>query len=149
MNNDPLKRFRIELERYEVAITELADGKKQSQWMWYIFPQIRGIGKSQTSIFYAIDSIDEAERYLYNQELCTRLGRCISATLCSSHKSAEEIFGSELDAQRFHACLTLFNQAALVVHSWYTIGVIDEALRVFFKCELHEPTIDILENMDG
>lgn len=100
-----------ELTQYETAKKELEEGLKQSHWMWYIFPQIKGLGHSDMAAKYAIQNIGEATEYYNNSVLGTRLEELVKITNQIEGKSAEEIFG-HIDAMKFLSCLTLFNQVA-------------------------------------
>ena len=100
-----------ELTQYETAKKELEEGLKQSHWMWYIFPQIKGLGHSDMATKYAIQNIGEATEYYNNSVLGTRLEELVKITNQIEGKSAEEIFG-HIDAMKFLSCLTLFNQVA-------------------------------------
>lgn len=103
-----LERFLNAQERvYEVALKELKDGKKESHWMWYIFPQLRGLGMSEKSFIYGIVSISEAKEYLAHPILGARLIECCEAVFVHRGKSAEEIFGY-IDAKKLCSCMTLF-----------------------------------------
>ena len=92
---------------YEQALREIKVGKKEGHWIWFVFPQLKGLGKSNNSRFYGISSIDEARAYYEHPVLGTRL-REVTAALLMNDKSAEEIFG-KLDAPKVRSCMTLFN----------------------------------------
>jgi uncharacterized protein (DUF1810 family) len=96
---------------YDRALTEIRSGRKESHWMWYIFPQFFGLGHSATSEFYAIRSLAEARAYLDHPELGPRLVECADAVLAVSGRSAREIFGFP-DDLKLHSCMTLFAAAA-------------------------------------
>jgi uncharacterized protein (DUF1810 family) len=96
---------------YETARAELAAGRKTSHWMWFIFPQIQGLGRSATSRLYAISSKEEARAYLAHPELGPRLLDCVRLTLGADGRGARQILGSP-DDMKFHSCLTLFAIAA-------------------------------------
>jgi uncharacterized protein (DUF1810 family) len=91
-------------------VRELRAGRKAGHWIWFIFPQLAGLGRSETSRFYAIASIDEARAYLAHPILGPRLRECIDAVLATSGASADQIFGA-LDAMKVRASLTLFQRA--------------------------------------
>jgi uncharacterized protein (DUF1810 family) len=97
---------------YEQARRELEAGRKESHWMWFIFPQIAGLGQSPMSIRFAIASLDEAKAYLAHSMLGARLRECARLTLDVEGKSAREIFGS-IDEIKFRSSMTLFVHAAL------------------------------------
>ena len=104
-----LERF-IEAQKtaYEIALSEIKRGKKQSHWMWYIFPQIQGLGFSETSKFYAIKDIGEAEEFLKHPVLGERLVRISNALLELESDNANKIFGSP-DDLKLKSSLTLFS----------------------------------------
>jgi len=92
---------------YEQALKEVSNGKKQSHWMWYIFPQIRGLGRSSTSQRYGIASANEAHAYLEHELLGPRLIAICEATLSIEGRSATDIFGRP-DDMKLRSCVTLF-----------------------------------------
>lgn len=96
---------------YQRALAELRAGRKETHWMWYIFPQIEGLGMSAMTQRYAITTLDEAVAYLADPVLGGRLLECTGAVLAVPEKSAHEIFGSP-DDMKFRSSLTLFAAAA-------------------------------------
>lgn len=96
---------------YEHALTEIRNGRKYSHWIWYIFPQLKGLGMSYNSQYYGISGKEEAEAYLAHPVLGERLREITSAFLQLKSKTAEEVFGS-LDAMKVLSCMTLFNEVA-------------------------------------
>lgn len=96
---------------YDRAVDELRRGYKASHWMWFVFPQIAGLGRSATSQRYAISSLDEAKAYLVHPVLGPRLRECAGLVAQTQGQSAEEIFGG-IDAQKLHSSMTLFLRAA-------------------------------------
>ena len=128
-----LERFVTEQNRdYETVLGELRRGRKTSHWIWFIFPQIAGLGHSAMSQRFAIGSLDEARAYLAHLVLGPRLRECVQLVLAVEGRTAEEIFGS-LDAMKVRSCMTLFHRAApnepefgLVLDRYYG-GVEDEA----------------------
>ena len=112
--DDPfeLSRFRDAQERvYETALAELRAGRKRTHWMWYIFPQIDGLGHSPTAMHYAIKSVEEARRYLDHPVLGARLLECAEALLAVDGKSASEILGYP-DDLKLRSSMTLFASLA-------------------------------------
>lgn len=93
---------------YALALREIRNGRKMSHWIWYIFPQLRGLGNSYYSHFYGINGKEEARRYLENPVLRERLVEISNALLKHSGKSAPEILGS-IDAVKVRSCMTLFD----------------------------------------
>jgi uncharacterized protein (DUF1810 family) len=96
---------------YQQAVAELRSGRKISHWMWYVFPQIAGLGQSPTSRLYAIGSVDEASAYLAHPVLGPRLRDCAEILTGLSGRTAEQIFGG-IDAMKLRSCMTLFRHAA-------------------------------------
>lgn len=92
---------------YDRALSEIRSGRKKSHWMWFIFPQFTGLGTSETSRFYAIESVDEAREYLQHPLLGPRLIECGEAVLSNRGVSAHDIFGSP-DDMKLKSCMTLF-----------------------------------------
>lgn len=107
-----LERF-VEAQEhvYPRALAELKAGRKQSHWMWFIFPQIAGLGHSAMAQRYAIRSLDEAKAYLAHPVLGPRLRECCDAVLAVEGKTAHAIFGSP-DDLKFRSSLTLFDLAS-------------------------------------
>ena len=93
---------------YEVALSEIKNGRKKSHWMWYIFPQIQGLGFSETSKFYAIKDINEAEEFLKHPLLGHRLVRLCNELLKLESDDANRIFGSP-DDLKLKSSMTLFS----------------------------------------
>lgn len=103
-----LERFvQAQESDFATALNEVRRGRKRSHWMWYIFPQIDGLGSSSTARFYAIKGIAEARAYLAHPILGPRLIECCEAALAVEGKSAEEIFGYP-DVLKLRSCATLF-----------------------------------------
>jgi uncharacterized protein (DUF1810 family) len=102
-----LNRF-IEAQEhcYEQALSEIKSGRKDSHWMWYVFPQFEGLGHSWNSKHYSIKSIAEAEAYLRHPTLGPRLRECVEAALCVEGRCARDIFGP--DETKLRSCATLF-----------------------------------------
>jgi uncharacterized protein (DUF1810 family) len=95
---------------YDEVRSELRDGQKTGHWMWFIFPQIQGLGKSETARQFAISSLAEAQAYLAHQILGPRLRECASLVASIENSSAEEIFGG-IDSLKLSSSMTLFAQA--------------------------------------
>ena len=92
---------------YDDVLSELRSGRKTSHWMWFVFPQLAGLGISETSRFYAIKDIAEARAYLQHPILGPRLTECAEALLPIRGRSAHDIFGSP-DDMKLKSCMTLF-----------------------------------------
>ena len=93
---------------FQNALNEIKNGKKQSHWMWFIFPQIAGLGFSETSKFYAIKDVVEADLYLEHKVLGSRLIKISNELLNIEGKTASQIFGSP-DDLKLKSCMTLFS----------------------------------------
>ena len=103
-----LERFLSAQEQvYTTALKELQNGRKETHWMWYIFPQIAGLGRSEISKYYALKNINEAKAYLEHSVLRTRLDECLNTLLRCKSNNPVRIFG-ETDSLKFHSSLTLF-----------------------------------------
>jgi uncharacterized protein (DUF1810 family) len=108
-----LRRFVVAQDAggtYQQALAELRRGRKTTHWMWFIFPQLRGLGSSQMSRMYAISGVDEAKAYLAHPVLGPRLVECARAVVDASARTPEEIFGG-IDTQKLRSSMTLFRQA--------------------------------------
>lgn len=136
-NTKSLWRFiDAQKETYAIALGEIKAGHKLTHWMWWVFPQYKGLGYSDISQFYEIQSRDEARAYWQDPVLGGRLRECIEALLDLETNDAEEIFGT-IDAQKLRSCMTLF---------YYHGGMelCGEVLDKFFPRELCWKTIGIL-----
>ncbi|MGD0185907.1 MAG: DUF1810 domain-containing protein [Roseiarcus sp.] len=96
---------------FEAALGELRAGRKRSHWMWFVFPQLRGLGRSATAQFYGLASLEEARAYLAHPVLGARLNLCAETVLAIEGRSLGAIFGSP-DDMKFHSSMTLFARAA-------------------------------------
>lgn len=132
-----LERFVAAQDPIYAAVTsELRAGRKQSHWMWFVFPQIAGLGASDMARRYAIASLDEARAYLADTMLGQRLRECTALVLEVKDKSAHDIFGHP-DNLKFHSCMTLFAHAA----PEDTDTVFRDALERFFDGQEDEQTL--------
>jgi uncharacterized protein (DUF1810 family) len=96
---------------HDRVLRELGAGRKASHWMWFVFPQLRGLGRSPTALRYGISSLAEARAYLAHPVLGPRLEACVRLVLGCQGRTAEQIFGFP-DVLKFRSCLTLFAAAA-------------------------------------
>lgn len=133
-----LERFvKAQESHYEIALQEVQAGCKRSHWMWYIFPQIKGLGHSEKAQYYTIQSEEEAEAYLAHPILGKRLQEISIALLGLPTSDAKTVFG-HTDCLKLRSSMTLFYQ---VSHYF----VFERILKKFFGGELDQKTISILE----
>ncbi len=134
-----LQRFVEAQDRVlEQVRSELRLGYKRGHWMWFIFPQIRGLGSSPTAVHYAIASREEAAAYLKDPTLGPRLIDLTRLVLAVKNRSSEQIFG-EIDSLKFRSSMTLF--AAVTLRE----TAFQEALDKYYKGQPDPLTLDILE----
>ncbi len=124
---------------YETALSEIKRGRKQSHWMWYIFPQIQGLGFSATSKLYAIKNLKEAQEYLNHPLLGKRLKEITDALINLPSNNAHEIFGSPDDV-KLKSSMTLFASVP------DADPVFESALKKFFKGEKDAKTLSIIKD---
>jgi uncharacterized protein (DUF1810 family) len=133
-----LQRFLDAQERvYDTVLDELRAGRKGSHWIWFIFPQITGLGHSGMAQQFAIASLDEAKAYLQHPVLGPRLRECTQIVLNVNGRSAEEIFGHP-DHLKFRSCLTLFMTATT------DSTIFKDALLKYFDGKPDQLTLDLL-----
>ena len=131
-----LERFvDAQRDRFEHVCAQLRDGQKQTHWMWFIFPQIQGLGRSPDDAHYSIKSLEEAQAYLRHPLLGPRLKECTDLVLQVQGRSAEEIFGFP-DVLKFRSCLTLFANATS------DNGVFMAALQKFYDSKQDTLTLE-------
>jgi uncharacterized protein (DUF1810 family) len=138
--NDPhdLGRFvRAQKGVYEQAIAEIRGGEKRTHWMWFVFPQLAGLGSSTTSKLYAIRSLAEARAYLEHPVLGPRLIECAEIALGVEGRSAAQIFGSP-DDMKLKSCATLF--ASILPPD----SVFDRLLGKYYRGERDPRTLELL-----
>ena len=143
MRNDPydLDRFVMaQAPSYDVALAELLGGRKLSHWMWFVFPQLRGLGRSSMARTYGIQSIDEARAYLDHPVLGARLRECVEVVLESGETSLDVIFGSP-DNMKFQSSMTLYSAAAGEKETLF-----DQALQRFCDGDRDEKTVSLLRH---
>ena len=138
MDINSLDRFvKAQEKMYQIAMKEIKEGKKRSHWMWYIFPQLRGLGRSSMAHTYGISGLEEAKAYLEHPWLSGRLYELCVALLHHKDKSAYEIFGS-IDAIKLKSSMTLFALAS-EEYSFF-----DQVLECFFDGEMDEVTVRLI-----
>jgi len=122
---------------YAQVETELRAGRKQSHWMWFIFPQAKGLGSSTTAQKYAISCLDEAKAYLDHPVLGSRLRACTQLVTLLNDERIEDIFGFP-DHLKFHSSMTLF------AHATADNRIFMDALRKYFRTQFDPQTIERL-----
>ena len=121
----------------DTALVELRRGRKDSHWMWFVFPQLAGLGRSPTAQFYGIASLEEARAYLDHPLLGPRLTQCVEALLpWAGQRGVEDILGP-VDAMKLRSSLTLFEAAS-------SEPLFGQALDAFFSGERDERTLEML-----
>jgi uncharacterized protein (DUF1810 family) len=123
---------------YSQVVSELTQGHKRSHWMWFIFPQIQGLGFSAMAQCFALDSLKQAQDYLQHEILGPRLLQCAELLLAHTDKTALEIFGRP-DNLKLHSSLTLFALAAKET------TVFEQLLQQFYAGEYDQQTLAILD----
>ena len=140
MNNSALNRFvDAQKETYPVALSEIRLGQKESHWMWFIFPQIKGLGRTDIAKFYSIEDIAEATAYLSHPVLGRNLIEISEALLTINNKTAREIFGKP-DDRKLQSCMTLFSKVQ------GTDPVFKKVLGKYFEGQEDTNTVEILGN---
>jgi uncharacterized protein (DUF1810 family) len=120
----------------DVVFAELAVGRKQTDWMWFIFPPLAGVFESDAARRYAMSGLDEARAYLAHPLLGARLEKCCGLLLDTGDATAESMLGSD-DALVLRACMTLFGQ-------FHYEGIFDEVLAAYFEGLQHATTLELL-----
>jgi uncharacterized protein (DUF1810 family) len=124
---------------FATVLEELAAGRKRSHWMWFVFPQLRGLGHSAMAQMYGIESLDEARAYLANTELGPQLISCTQLVLAVKGRSIHDIFGSP-DDMKFRSSMTLFSRAAPASED-----VFQKALDAYCNGVADDRTLKLLE----
>jgi uncharacterized protein (DUF1810 family) len=141
--NDPynLQRFlNAQSPAFAGALAELKQGRKRGHWIWFIFPQLKGLGHSATSQFYGISGLPEAAAYLRDPVLGPRLIECTQLVNAAEGTSAQEVFG-EIDAMKFRSSMTLFAKATP------DNQIFIQAIEKYFAGEFDALTINRLANL--
>ena len=124
------------------VLEELRAGDKKTHWMWFIFPQLKALGRSSTALFYGLNDLADARMYFSHPVLGARLKECTALVLQHHDKSALEILHHP-DNLKFRSCMTLFQLAAPQE------PLFAEALKVFFKGDADDMTIQLVNRMPG
>jgi uncharacterized protein (DUF1810 family) len=138
MNSNLQKFLDAQEHTYEQALAEIKAGRKTGHWMWFIFPQVAGLGQSSTSVYFAIRDYKEAKEYLQHPVLGSRLKEICEVLFALPESSAEAIFGST-DAMKLRSSLTLFDLADYSESNVFT-RLIDK----YFNNYPDQNTIDLL-----
>jgi uncharacterized protein (DUF1810 family) len=138
MDSGNLTRFlEAQNQLYLKALAEIKNGQKQTHWMWFIFPQIKGLGLSETAKFYGISDIEEAREYLAHPVLGKHLIEITTAVLGIEGKTATEIFGQPDDI-KLRSCMTLFANVK------NTNPIFEQVLEKYFHGSHDEYTLELL-----
>lgn len=138
MTTTNLNRFlNAQQNTYQQALAEIKNGQKESHWMWFIFPQIAGLGFTDYNIFYAIKNIEEAQAYYNHPILGKRLIEISAAIQLVQNKTALEILGKP-DTRKLKSCMTLFNQLP------YANPIFQKVLNKYYQGKQDERTLEIL-----
>ena len=141
VTDNTLNRFSAQQFIYTQVLQELRNAKKTSHWMWFIFPQIEGLGHSSTAKYYSIKNIEEAKEYVAHPVLGKRLLECSNILLNINGRSADEIFGYP-DNMKLRSSMTLFNYVA-PDHKVFA-GVLEK----YFNDEPDQQTLAILQSLE-
>jgi uncharacterized protein (DUF1810 family) len=137
---DLIRFFDAQDQIYDQVVEELAKGRKETHWMWFIFPQLAGLGRSGMAQHYAIRDLDQAKRYLADSILGPRLRHVVKLLIDQKGKSAFEILGSP-DDLKLRSCLTLFREAA---PDDTDRALFTKALDLFYRGDPDERTLEFL-----
>ncbi|MCS4088485.1 DUF1810 domain-containing protein [Rhizobium sp. BK176] len=121
---------------FSVALEEIKAGHKESHWMWFIFPQLRGLGRSFYADVFGLADVAEAQEYLRHAVLGERLRECVEALMAHRARTAKDIFGTP-DDLKLHACLTLFDAAS-------PRDVFADALAILYGGQRHRLTLEMI-----
>lgn len=144
MDRDPfnLERFvTAQSSTFDIALAELQAGRKQTHWMWFIFPQLRGLGLSETAKWYGVTGLDEARAYLAHPVLAARLDHAARAVFATNGLTLAQIFGSP-DDLKFYSSMTLFAMASSLtdcpfraaLDHWFSGRMDDRSLAIIGEC---------------
>ena len=134
-----LQRFKdAQKMDFDIALAEIQNGRKRSHWMWYIFPQIHGLGFSRMSEYYAIQSMEEARDFLHDPDLGGNLRKISEALMELGTDDPHQVFGSP-DDLKLLSCMTLFEEAE------GSGGVFTRVIEKYYKGKRDRKTMEILE----
>ena len=121
---------------YSEVLSELCSGKKRSHWMWFVFPQIAGLGRSPMAVRYSISGKAEAEAYLAHPKLGRRLVECAQKMLDIEGRNAEEVLGA-IDGMKLRSCMTLFASVS-------DLSIFTDVLEKYYRGQLDQATLSLL-----
>lgn len=142
MEYDLEKFLKAQEEEYPIALEEIKAGRKTSHWIWYIFPQLKALGRSRTAIYYGIENLDEARAYLANETLRARLLEITQALLDLPECEIETVMGSSVDTLKLCSCMTLFILAEP------TCEIFQKVLDRYYNGERDENTVALCANVN-
>ncbi|MES2573790.1 MAG: DUF1810 domain-containing protein [Bacteroidota bacterium] len=137
-NTDLMRFLDAQNKLYLTALSEIKNGKKETHWMWFIFPQLRGLGTSDNANYYGIEDVQEASGFLTHPILGKHLIEISGALLAAFKRNPEEAVMNDLDRKKLHSSMTLFS---LIEN---THPIFQEVLEVLFKGKLDPLTIAII-----
>lgn len=140
MEQDLSRFILVQENTCEQALSEIKSGRKRSHWMWYIFPQFKGLGLSETSQFYAIQNIEEAKAYLLHPILGARLRHIADELLLLEERNPTQIFGSP-DDLKLQSCMTLFSSI-----DTSEAQVFQQVLEQYFSGETDQRSIQLMHH---
>lgn len=133
-----LTRFlKAQEQDYKIALEEIKRGHKSSHWIWYIFPQLKALGRSRTAIYYGIENLDEAKEYLADETLRERLLEISQALLELQNNDIEYIMGSSVDKTKLRSSMTLFHLADPTCETFLKV------LEKYFNGQLDSNTVNL------
>lgn len=137
--SDDITRFvKAHENMYETALAEIRNGRKESHWIWYIFPQLRGLGHTYNSNYYGIANLEEAKNYLENPLLSDHMNTLLAILLASDENDAKIIFG-KLDAAKLRSSMTLFDSVC-------PDNIFNQVLLKFFAGKRDGRTLHMLQS---
>ena len=136
----------IQKTDFDEAYREIQNGRKVSHWMWYIFPQVKGLGSTSTSLYYGIDGLKEAEEYLNNEFLYNNIVKISNELLKLNTDDPEEVFGY-IDALKLRSSMTLFSEMQKRSNNLINpkTDVFDKVIEKYYNGEYDNLTLNILD----
>ena len=125
---------------YTNALAEIKSGRKRSHWIWYIFPQLKDLGRSKTAVYYGIENLDDAKKYLEDTVLRARLLEISQALLELENNNSVEVMGSRIDSVKLQSSMTLFHLAEP------TCETFTKVIEKYFDGNLDIRTVELCKN---